>query len=1112
MSYGVLYWGHFAYTPKPGSASSTEKQHSETVTIVKQTGSTSLSETSRTIAAKTKQQGKFTYSIPSDKLLSVIHFERRGQFGCACAVRQCGGPTPQSAFAFIDGVLNGAAQPDSSDSAKSAPSPVASASATLALPPVSPLVQILSAIPRWIGLRGEVIPRSRATKRATAASTSLETATTTAPGGALESVPSISTTETSPVSDEEDWETIGSQIILPVQTTAIKGKIVGLVTTYTITYTFANTSKDYLEVVFAFPVSDQATICGLSATIDGKTIVGTCQEKAKAAAKYDDAIASGNGAYLLEEDKEDILKLSLGCVSPGSNVSIELSCLQQLQLKNLKSCQTRRFSIPAKSMPGSFDGSSCGSLSINFETDIECASMEIESTTHPDIEISRGSKPGYAIITYSGSTSAEFALVLNVVGSAAISAYGEYSPRHDTMCLAAVISPDISTKTNQPSETELIFLVDRSGSMGGSKITQAKAALQLFLRSIPLGTLVNIIGFGSTHECMFPAAQTYSQEMLTDATSQVERMDADLGGTELLAPLIETLSIPLPETHTRKVIVITDGEVSDTDSVLRVVSGRENSERSTVFSLGIGSDCSQSLVNGLAKNGGGISDFVFGGERIETKVMGLLRGIMEGRMTDVQIKWGNIPVFTQYPGAPVLHNRETSMLYAFTKSRHDLSGESLSLSGDLNGEPFSFSVDLNTIQISEGDKLHCLGAREGIKELEHSPGQTGTTQEKKQQIIDLSCKYGVMSSLTSFICIEKRSQAVDTTMVQVDLNSPLYSAFVPPLAQFSSSPRSPTSSYSSSSERYRSLSPHTASKSRDDSERIREIQADLEEVKSIMADNIDSMLSRGEKLDLLVETEELQNNSIAFKKSAANLRRNSGPSFFGSIFDKISSTLSSAMSSPSSSSKPHTAAHVSSTASLSSCSASPELRRQAMPPPAPVAASCTESARCCAKFEVAVPARCKMEQPELDGEANDLSTLQPQSQSQPQLQQEQLQPVAPKPPRDKRTTMQRIVLLQRADGSWDSSEEVCTLLGTTKSKVSGAVPTGDKSKPRVEEIWATLLVIAFLQEYLSDLEAEWQMLSGKAESWAEEQLCQLGEKLTKWESAGSAFIRSNCSL
>jgi hypothetical protein len=56
---------------------------------------------------------------------------------------------------------------------------------------------------------------------------------------------------------------------------------------------------------------------------------------------------------------------------------------------------------------------------------------------------------------------------------------------------AAVVSFCPKIETAQEPAVEAIFLVDRSGSMAGSFMNQAKNALQIFLRSLPLGTKFN---------------------------------------------------------------------------------------------------------------------------------------------------------------------------------------------------------------------------------------------------------------------------------------------------------------------------------------------------------------------------------------------------------------------------------------------------------------------------------------------------------------------------------------------------------------------------------------------------------------------------------------------
>ena len=108
---------------------------------------------------------------------------------------------------------------------------------------------------------------------------------------------------------------------------------------------------------------------------------------------------------------------------------------------------------------------------------------------------------------------------------------------------------------------ELIFLVDCSGSMMGDPINKAKDALKIFMQSLPEDCYFNIYCFGSTFESLSSKSVKYNEENLSKAKIYVENMAADLGGTEILEPLVHILPGYEIKGYTKQVFILTDGQV-----------------------------------------------------------------------------------------------------------------------------------------------------------------------------------------------------------------------------------------------------------------------------------------------------------------------------------------------------------------------------------------------------------------------------------------------------------------------------------------------------------------------------------------------------------------------
>lgn len=108
---------------------------------------------------------------------------------------------------------------------------------------------------------------------------------------------------------------------------------------------YENIEKNPIEGVYEFDLDSKASVYDFWAEIDGKQVIGTIKEKEKAIETYSDAIASGHGAYLLEETEENKLKASVGNLPANKEVMICVAYVTELQFEDGK----LKFVIP--SMP-----------------------------------------------------------------------------------------------------------------------------------------------------------------------------------------------------------------------------------------------------------------------------------------------------------------------------------------------------------------------------------------------------------------------------------------------------------------------------------------------------------------------------------------------------------------------------------------------------------------------------------------------------------------------------------------------------------------------------------------------------------------------------------------
>ncbi|XP_061682653.1 von Willebrand factor A domain-containing protein 5A-like isoform X3 [Syngnathoides biaculeatus] len=562
------------------------------------------------------------------------------------------------------------------------------------------------------------------------------------------------------------------------------------VATAACTLRYENEEDKAIEAVFVFPLPADAAVCHFSAKMGRTEVVAEVKEKTQAREEYDDALSSGQRAFLLEESEQspDIFSLSVGSLPPGESASIRLEYVVELAVEadgGLRFCLpavlnpryrppgsevagVQVTSVPASLVPYSLSFSARVSSprrvsKVDSDCSLEPLQYLNEEQTQALVKLSAGHKFDRDVelliyyedahrptaVVEAGKASAEPGTLM---GDAVVmlSLYPEFPPE---------VTSSLATSG------EFVFLLDRSGSMdcplGGlnqseTRISSARDTLLLLLKSLPLGCYFNIYSFGSSFEHVFPKSREYTETTVEAALKKVEEMQANLGGTEILGPLKHIYGRPRVPGHPRRVFVFTDGEVTNTKEVTSLVKKHSASHR--CFSFGIGQGASTALVDGLAKEGGGHAQFVAGADRMQTKVMQSLQFALQPAAEDVSLSWdlpeGTAVALLSPPLANIFHGQRAIVYAQLTGQSPAQPAARVTVKYILAGRPLQSELGFS-VQPAEdrGLTVHRLGAQSLIRDLERK--ETAKDGEVKKKVVEVSIQSGVSSSFTAFVAIDK---------------------------------------------------------------------------------------------------------------------------------------------------------------------------------------------------------------------------------------------------------------------------------------------------------------------------------------------------------------------
>ena len=569
----------------------------------------------------------------------------------------------------------------------------------------------------------------------------------------------------------------------PMLRTNVEISVAGLIARATVKQQFENPGSEWAEGVYVFPLPETAAVDHLRMIIGERIIEGMIQERAQAKKTYTTAKKEGRRASLLEQERPNMFTVSVANIGPGEMITVELEYQETLRYDQERFHLRFPMVVGPRYIPGhpqlireqvptvNGDGWAINtnqvpdasritppvqhpdnglinpvSLKINLSPGFPLS--RLESLYHPVVK-TQNQESGYTITLKDETVPADrdFELVWEPhSGQNPRAALFSEKKNGETFSLIMVLPPTADISNNISQSREVIFVIDTSGSMYGTSIDQAKAALTLALNRLSRQDRFNIIQFNNTTQALFPTPKTASKEAVRQANSFVHHLKAD-GGTEMLPAMKRALQDAEDTTRLRQVIFITDGQIGNETELFETI--QQQSQGSRIFPIGIGSAPNSYFMRKAAEFGRGTFTYIGSTAEVKEKMDRLFRKLEHPALTDIQVEPSSQTHINMVPGRiPDLYVGEPVMIAMKSTSLPD----ALTMSGRIGQTPWETTLSLSAAAQREGIAVYW--ARQKIHSLMNQQIGTRDKDSLRQQIIDVALHHHLVSRHTSLVAVD----------------------------------------------------------------------------------------------------------------------------------------------------------------------------------------------------------------------------------------------------------------------------------------------------------------------------------------------------------------------
>jgi hypothetical protein len=598
----------------------------------------------------------------------------------------------------------------------------------------------------------------------------------------------------------ELWSGAGER--LPLRALSVDTHVVGLTATSWIRQRFVNNGTTTIEATYIFPLPPRAGVTDFVAILGGRKVMGILKERGQARMAYEEALAAGQRAAIVEEERPDVFTVRVGNLGPGEEAVVELVLTGPLEVQDGEATFRFPLVVAPRNTTGSLViGDQTGS-GVELDTDavpdasrvtpprlepkdvrprlditvsVEGAGLvlsDLRTSLHASVIEQTADGKTVVRVQPGDRADQDFLLRFRVdrsqfATSAVVVDDGREGTDEGTWTVTVIPPPEVVSEPR-----DVVVVLDRSGSMGGWKMVAARRAAGRIVDTLDVDDRFCVLGFDDVVERpqgMSAVVEASDRNRFT-AVSWLASLEAR-GGTEMAQPLLEAADLLARSQNGRRaaLVLVTDGQITGEDDLLRSLQPRLGA--TTIHCVGVDRAVNAGFLDRLARQGRGRFELVESEDRLDEVMAALARTIGRPALSGISITGCGIDIVeasvTPVPAPDAFAGVPCVIAGRY---RGPLDSEA-TITASAGGTREPFSVTLVPLR-SNAIAVRTIWARAALRDLEdaYASGH-GRHERLNHRIVEQSIRFGVLSRFTAFVAVDPErtdAESVDEVVQPVE--------------------------------------------------------------------------------------------------------------------------------------------------------------------------------------------------------------------------------------------------------------------------------------------------------------------------------------------------------